>query len=237
MVKNVYLKFVLVVMLGFVLPAYSLTGVLRVCTTGDYPPLTQLINGGYQGQAIVRAHELANYLGMKLEFVKTTWPSLAHNLVTNQCDIAMGGISKTPAREQAFLITSPVAKFGKVPLVRCSDVAKYSSLKMIDQPNVKVVENAGGTNALFAKQHLQHAKIIVVQNNTEPFNYLLENKADVMFTDNIEAVYRQKIMPGLCAVNPSKPLNTAYKVYMLPKNKERLLAKVDRWLNENHYAI
>ena len=208
------------------------SGVLKVCTTGDYPPLTQYSNGEYHGKAIQAAMSFARYLGVKAQFVKTTWPTLSKDVASGKCDIAMGGISLTSKRENNFLLSKPVLAFGKSILVRCDNVNKFNSLKALNQPSVRVVENKGGTNEKFARKSVPKATLIIVKNNKLPFSYLLKGKADAMLTDNIEAVYRQKTTPGLCAVNPNKPFTKAYKVYMLPKQSEALLGAVNQWLSK-----
>jgi len=205
------------------------SGVLRVCTTGDYPPLTQFSRGEYHGRAIRDAESLAKYLKVRLKFIKTTWPNLSKDVASHKSDIAMGGISRTPSRAKNFLLTKNIFAFGKVALVRCDDVKKYDSLQKINKPNVRVVENIGGTNAKSAQKNLPNAKIIYVKNNELPFLYLLHNDADVMITDSTEAVYKQKTMPGLCAVNPEKPYTKGYKVYMLPKGSNNLLDAIYTW--------
>ena len=141
-----------------------------------------------------------------------------------------GGISITQQRAAHFLFTKPVLQFGKIPLMRCDDINRFASLQDIDQANVRIVENAGGTNAMFARKTIKHAKIIIVNSNQATIQYLLKRQADEMFTDNIEAHYREKIIPGLC-VNKSIPLLTRnYKAYMLPRKSSQFLKRVNAWL-------
>ena len=47
---------------------------------------------------------------------------------------------------------------------------------------------------------------------------LLEKRADVMITDASEALYQQKLKPGLCAVNPTQYLQYGEKAYLLPRD-------------------
>lgn len=210
-------------------------GVIRVGTTGDYPPITyyDAKSKKFSGIAITMAEKLGKYLNKKVIFVKTTWPTLSEDLKSNKFDIAMGGISYTPARAEDFLLTKPVEYTGKSPLIRKADKNKYKNLKDIDQPGVRVVENLGGTNLLFAKKVLHHAKIITVPQNNMTFEYLLNKKADVMFTDNVEAVYREKIMPELYAVDPDRPYTHTAKVYMLNKNNKDLLKEVNDFIKSS----
>lgn len=206
---------------------------LSVCTTGDYPPLTDRVHGVYRGQAIDNAKRLARYLGVKVRFVKTTWVTLEKDLARGRCDIAMGGISLTQSRKKHFLVTLPVLTFGKVPLTRCTDRRRYQTLKQINQPRVRVVVNKGGTNQQFAKRYLSQAKLIIVPQNAMTFQYLLLHKADVFVTDSIEAVYRQRLNPALCAIHPNQPFTHGEKVYLLPKHNKALLKAVNAWIKKD----
>ena len=51
-------------------------GVIRVGTAGDYCPMSFLNpeTGKYEGFDADLAEDLANYLGVKIEFVPTSWP-------------------------------------------------------------------------------------------------------------------------------------------------------------------
>jgi cyclohexadienyl dehydratase len=208
-------------------------GILRVGMTGDYPPLTYYDpkTKSYSGYTIDIARKLGKHLNVEICFVKTSWPTLSDDLKSDKFDIAMGGITATSERAKDFILSDPVTYTGKIPLIRKADRKKYLSLKEIDKPNVTVVENLGGTNLQFAKNNIFHAKLVVVPENKMAFEYLLQKKADVMFTDNIEAVYRQKIMPALYAVNPDQPYTHTAKVYLMNKNNVKLSKKINKCLD------
>jgi cyclohexadienyl dehydratase len=52
-------------------------GTLRVCTTGDYPPLTRLRLGKYSGTTIIAARAFAKTLSVKADFIHATYLMLA----------------------------------------------------------------------------------------------------------------------------------------------------------------
>lgn len=54
-----------------------------------------------------------------------------------------------------------------------------------------------------------------------------------MITDFTEAIYRQKIMPGLCAVDIKHPFTHEHKIYLLPKDSKNLLQQVNQWIKTN----
>ena len=75
-------------------------GVLRVCTPGDYRPFSfALPDGTFEGLDVDLMQSLTASLGVKAEFVKTTWANLLPDFVARKCDIAVGGISVTLERQ------------------------------------------------------------------------------------------------------------------------------------------
>src|SRR5687768_4837830 len=103
-------------------------GQLRVCTTGDYKPYTfKAENGEYSGIDIAMARSLADSLGVKVEWVPTTWKTLMPDMLAGKCDIGMGGISVTLERQKKAFFSTTLDVDGKVPLVRCEDQALYQT--------------------------------------------------------------------------------------------------------------
>ncbi|CAM3054604.1 ArtI protein [Pseudomonas floridensis] len=206
-------------------------GHLSVCTTGDYKPYTSLREDGeYEGIDITMARSLAKSLGVNVQWVPTTWKTLMPDMIAGKCDIGMGGISVTLERQKKAFFSSTLDVDGKIPLVRCEDQALYQTVEQINQPSVRLIEPAGGTNEAFARAYLPKAPIAFHDNKTI-FQELLDKKADVMITDASEALYQQKRMPGLCAVNPARYMQYGEKAYLLPRDDVAWKAYVDQWLH------
>ncbi|MCF5706555.1 transporter substrate-binding domain-containing protein [Pseudomonas syringae] len=206
-------------------------GQLSVCTTGDYKPYTfHREDGEYEGIDITMARSLAKSLGVNVQWVPTTWKTLMPDMVAGKCDIAMGGISVSLERQKKAFFSNTLDIDGKIPLVRCEDQALYQTVEQINQPTVRLIEPAGGTNEAFARAHLPKAPIAFHDNKTI-FQELLDKKADVMITDASEALYQQKRMPGLCAVNPTRYMQYGEKAYLLPRDDVTWKAYVDQWLH------
>ena len=208
--------------------------VLQICTTGDYAPLSfrDPATGQYAGIDIDMANDLAVHLGRTATFVATSWGSLMTDIVTpGKCDIAVGGVSKTSAREQLADFTQPYLVNGKTPLALAANADRFQSIDQINQVGVRVIENAGGTNEQFARQNFPNAALTIWQDNTTALDQLLEGTADVMITDAIEAIYQAKNHPGLVAVHPDKPFTTDDKAYMLPKGSQ-LIEQTNQWLTQ-----
>ena len=209
------------------------SGVLRVGTTGDYPPFSFInkTSGEYTGIDIDLARKLASSLGVELQFIHTSWPGLMADLAANKYDVGMSGISRTLLRQRTAFFSNAYSTGGKTPIARCDAVTELNSLHKIDQSSVRVIVNPGGTNEKFVRKHINHAQIIVYPDNTRIFHQIIERRADVMITDAIEVKLQHNLHPELCATMPDALFTHAEKAYLMPQDIA-LKQYVDAWLGE-----
>jgi cyclohexadienyl dehydratase len=214
------------------LDAITKSGTLRVGLTEDYLPFSIAeISGKIEGIDVDMANNLAESLGVKLEIVKTSWPTLKSDLEANKFDIAMGGITITLERQRAGLFSAPVFSSGKTPITHCGEEARYETLPQIDQPAVRVIVNPGGTNERFDRAHLQKATIVPWKDNATIFDALAQGKADLMITDSVETRLQANLHPGvLCPVHPNAPFDHSQLAYWMPPDVI-FVAYVNQWLS------
>ena len=207
------------------------SGKLRVCTPGDYKPFSfQRPDGGFEGLDIDLVQSAAKSLGVEVVMVKTAWPTLMKDFI-EKCDVAVGGISVTTDRQKTAFFTTPYMVNGKAPITKCENVAKFQTIADIDKPNVTVIENPGGSNEKFARTNLKQAKIVIFNDNTTIFDEILKGNADVMISESVETIVQSKLRPGLCAVNPERPLQYGEMAYLIPRGDATFKAWVDQWLH------
>jgi cyclohexadienyl dehydratase len=60
-------------------------------------------------------------------------------------------------------------------------------------------------------------KIVIYNDNVTIFDEILKGNADVMISESVETILQQKLRPGLCAVNPDKPLQHGEMAWLLPR--------------------
>jgi cyclohexadienyl dehydratase len=208
-------------------------GTLRVGMTGDYLPFTALDQptSSFKGFDVDMAETLGKALGVKVDYVKTSWPQLMKDFEADRFDVAMGGISITLDRQKKGFFSSPIMREGKTPIARCSEKDRFDTLADIDKPGTRVIVNPGGTNERFARANVKNAEIRVHPDNVTIFEEIANGRADLMMTDSSETLYQQKLHPGvLCAVHPTKPFDFAEKAYWLQRDVA-LKAFVDQWLH------
>jgi len=202
---------------------------IKVCSAGDYKPFSFDNNGKFEGVDNDLVDKLAASLDAKVTIVKTTWKTLLADF-EEKCDLAVGGISITLARQQKALFTEPYFTNGKTPIVRCEDVKKYQTVEDINRPEVKIVANPGGSNENYARTVLTKANLTMNPENLTIFQQVIDKKADVFVSEAAEAIVKAHEHKGvLCAVNPDKPLKPAKNGWLVPNNDFRFKAYVDQF--------
>jgi len=208
-------------------------GVLKVGTTGDFMPFSyqkSSESGDYHGLDIELAKDLAKSLGVSVQFVKTTWPSLLSDLQSNTFDIGMSGITITLERQKKALFSIPLLSSGKAAITRDEHVKCYTTLEAINSKGVRVIVNPGGTNELFSRKNFPKATIVLNEDNLSIFQKIVDGEADVMITDAMETLIQERLHPELQAINADKPFNFFEMGYLLPV-EHTFKAYVDQWLN------
>ena len=208
------------------------TGQVRIGTPGDYAPFSvrSADTQSYVGIDIDLALGLATALGVEPVFVETSWPTLLEDLAAGRYDIAVGGVSRTREREKLGFLSSTYHVGGKTPLARCSDVARFATLADIDQANVRLIVNPGGTNERYVDEHIHRARKTVHDDNQTIFQKIIDGAADVMITDRIEAQWQASRRPELCLTMPGT-LTYQEKAFLLPQDAD-WLEFVNNWLDQ-----
>ena len=209
-------------------------GLLRVGTTGDYQPMSFLdpATNEYVGFDVAIVEDLAESLGVQIEYVETTWPSLMEDTLAGKFDLAICGITITEARKEQALMSEGYLVNGKTVLCRREDAEKYVSLDAINSPDVRVMENPGGLNEKFARENLPDAELIIHDVNQEIPGLIAEGAADVMITEIMEAGYYVGRDSRLAAPLIHAPFTQGQLGVLMPNGAEELLSYVNDFLEQ-----
>ena len=221
-----------------VLSAVRERGVLRVGTTGDYKPMSfrNPATGGYEGFDAVLAEDLARSLGVRLEYVPTSWPTLMQDTLDRKFDLAICGITITPQRQKQALMSVGYLGNGKTVLCRAEDAKKYVTIAAINRPEVRVMENPGGLNEKFARKNLACATLIIHPVNEEIPGLVASGRADVMITEIMEAAYYCSQDARLAAPLLDSPFTHGELGALLPPGSETLLDYVNGFIGRERQS-
>ena len=210
-------------------------GKLLVGTTGDYRPLSyREADGNYWGFGIEVAQKIAERIGVGIEYVQTSWPTLTADVQAEPqtFDLAIGGITITDTRKETMLMSNGYLANGKTILCRAADANRYHSLADLNKSEVRVMVNPGGLNERFANENLTHATIIVYQKNEEIPNQVAEGHADVMITEITEAPWYVKNDPRLAAPLLNAPFTHGEIGVLMRKGQDDLLQVVNNTIQQ-----
>lgn len=116
--------------------------------------------------------------------------------------------------------------------MHCEDVEKYQTTEQINQPNVRLVANPGGSNENFARTVLTKVQLTMHPENLTIFDEIANKKADVFVTEAAEALVKSHEHKGvLCVVHPEKPLKPSENAWLIPQDEYRFKEYVDQFLH------
>ena len=208
--------------------------VLKVGTTGDYQPMSYLDpqTGKYEGFDDELAKDLAESLGVEIEYVPTSWPTLMEDTLSGKFDLAICGVTITDVRKEQALMSDGYMINGKTILCRKEDADKFASLEDINRPEVRVMVNPGGLNEKFARENLPDVELIIHDVNQEIPSLIAEGEADIMITEVAEAGYYVRKDSRLAAPLYLEPFTEGQIGIMMPKGSEELLDYVNQFLKD-----
>ena len=207
-------------------------GVLIVGTTGDYCPMScyDSETKKYTGFDISMAEDLAESLGVKIEYKRTTWQTLVQDTIDKKFDIAVSGITITNERKSNALMSDGYLENGKTILCRKEDVKKYINMDTLNNPKVRIMENPGGLNEKFVRENLPKAELIIHDINYEIPQLVAEGKADVMITEIVEAKYYSNINKKLAAPLVQNPFTKGQIGMLMPGQSKTLHRYVNKFI-------
>jgi cyclohexadienyl dehydratase len=200
----------------------ALPQLLRIGTSGDYPPFSVERDGTRAGFDVELAERFAREAGMRIEWVSFRWPDLAGDVAADRFDVAMSGITATPERAATGYLTRAVATSG--PCVLGSATPK------------RVAVNRGGALERFARKRFDGAEVRAVDGNLSLPDLLARGEVDAIVTDRFEIVHfrgRGKgSWPEACEPSVDRKV-----FWVAPARAHDLGPRLDVWLARNEAQV
>ena len=148
------------------------TGVIRVGMSTFLPWAMKDKKGKLIGFEIDVAKKLAEDMGVKVEFVPTSWSGIIPALLTGKFDVIIGGMGITPQRNLKVNFTTPYEYSGMSMVAHRKKAKGFSSLEDFNQPKVIVAVRMGTTAEHAAKKHMPRAKFKLFENESQALQEL-----------------------------------------------------------------
>lgn len=207
-------------------------GVLRVGMTGDYYPMTFRKPGeeDFVGHQVDAARELANDLGVKVEFVTTDWKTIITGLQAGKYDIAMSGTSMSLSRAKVVALTDSWGMNGFVPIILKRNIDKYKSWDDLDQADQTAGVTLGTTMEDYIRAELPNAQMRRVEAPGTGWQEVLAGRSDYTVTTLIEASALQERYSELAMIFPNQARSALPMSFLTPIEDYVWVNYVNTWI-------
>jgi ABC-type amino acid transport substrate-binding protein len=196
---------------------YEITksGKVKVCIWPNYYAIS-LRNpdtGKFEGIDIDLSEELAKDLGVKLEYVETSFSTFIADLQANKCDLGMFGVGATMKRAQAVAFTQPYLITGVYGTAHKD--GKIKSWADIDKPGINVGVSLGSYIEPFMRTYLKNAKLVAVAPPATVQAELQSRRIDVIATDFPASTRMNAQFDWSTTFAPPEPLSVTPYAYVM----------------------
>jgi polar amino acid transport system substrate-binding protein len=249
MIGKRYFKPIWVVLTGFIVliglaacapvetkpaPPPSGKNILRVGVSTNAPPIIFKQGEQITGLEADFAREFAKYLGKSLHFVELTWKKQIPALLSDQTDIIMSGMTKTPVREMRVTFSTSYFRSGQMALIRMRDAANFRTGFYSIKGSLAIGAVKDTTGEFFVLESFRDNKIEKFSKSTDGAKALIRGEIDMFIHDAPIILY-------LASVNESKgvtPLfslfTEEYLAWAMRKDDTELLESANTYLQTIH---
>jgi len=215
-----------------VLERVRAAGTVRVCVWPDYygvslrNPRTQQ----FVGIDIDLSAEFARDLGLKLQYVDSSFASLIADLEGDRCDVAMFAVGMLPQRMERLRFTRPYLQSDIYGITTRGNrvVQRWED---IDRPGVAVAVQVGTFMEPVMAATLRHARLVRVSPPTTRERELEAGRVDVFMTDY---PYSRRLLDNAdwaTLIAPPRPFHVLPYAYAVKPGDAAWLAEVDGFVD------
>lgn len=164
-------------------------GKLMVGMEIGYPPMEYFDTDGATpiGFDVEVSKAVADYLGLEIEYVDTSWDGIFAGVNTDKYDVIFSCVSITPARQEEFNISNPYVSNHTVLIV--PNDSEIDSMEALNGHSTAV--QAETTADDYMKEHSAEIGVELFQYDKviNCFDDLKTGRVDSVFTDSVVAAY------------------------------------------------
>ncbi|WP_407713771.1 substrate-binding periplasmic protein [Comamonas testosteroni] len=177
------------------------------------------------GITVSLGNALAEELGVRVEFVETSWSTMVAGLQAGQYDVTMPYLV-TEERSKVVTFSEPVFKSNWGLMVPRNKVSQYRSWEDLNKPGVRVSATLGSSAPRFMKL-MDKAQHLLMKDGSDSIAQLLTGQADAWLSQYDAFRVAEKQQPNL-AVVPGPALGQEDVALAVPKDDVILKAALDK---------
>lgn len=144
-------------------------------------------NGDLIGYEVDVARELADDIGVRIQFVRTDWYYIVPALIEEEYDVVISGMGITPQRSLYVNFSIPYAEFGTAIVANTELTTGLTAPEDFDDPDVVFGARAGTIPQQVVGEHFPQAMLRVFDSDSELLQALLEGELHAASVDQVKA--------------------------------------------------
>ena len=150
----------------------------------NYPPFEMTdANGVPTGVGVDLARALCTYLHRPIDIQNMPFEGLIPALKTGRIDLIISSMTATDERRKSIDFSDPYLSTGLSILVKKG--SPIQSIADVDKPGTVVVVKTGTTAADYVRDHLHHAQMLALQQDTACALEVVQGRADAFLYDQM----------------------------------------------------
>jgi polar amino acid transport system substrate-binding protein len=147
-------------------------GIIRVGMDTFVPWAMKSKIGEFVGFEIDVARQLAEDMGVKVEFIPTKWAGIIPALLTGKFDVIIGGMGIQTKRALKVNFTIPYDFSGMSMVAHKEKAAGFHSLDDFNKTDVELAVKLGTTAVMAAKKYIPKAKLRLFEDEAQAYQEL-----------------------------------------------------------------
>ena len=207
------------------------SGKLKAGTTGDFNPFSirDAATNKYKGYDIDIMTELANDMGVEIEFVPTDWKTIVNGVVAGKYHIT-GSASIKASRMKAAGFSESYLAVNFKPFTTEEKLGSFNGWDSINKSGVKVATTLGTAMEPMVKAWFPNAEIKSVEAPARGYQEVLAGRADVFVTSNLEGSTLKATYSNVKEISIDAPRNPTPLAMLLPQDDQVWINFVNHWI-------
>ena len=174
----------LVLMLGLLGCSQKKAKPLVIGMELNYPPFEMVdARGQPAGVSVEMARALGAYLRREVRIENIPFDGLIPALKTGKIDLIISSMTQTPERAQSIAFSEPYLRTGLCLLINRQ--APIHSIAEADRAGWKIAVKQGTTGQIYARKHLEHAGVLVLDKEDACVLEVVQGKAQAFIYDQM----------------------------------------------------
>ena len=193
-----------------------------------YPPFeTKDTNGNPFGVSVDMVTALSDHLGRPVEIKPMAFNGLIAALKTDSIDLVLSSMTANDERRKSIDFSDPYVRTGLSILAGNSSGVK--SAADLDQPGRRLAVQIGTTGEMYAREHINNAKLVSFDKTQACVMEVVNKRADAFLFDQL-SVYKFSQRNPDTTVGLLEPFQEEFWAFGIRKGNDELRAEVNDFL-------